>query len=140
MSGYLQFSAEESEISDIAKAINDAGDGYHHTEMWSEPIEWLNGVSHTELIQSALNKASDEMKRLRAELANRTHSESEYLNEARMLRDEMAESMRDAKRWRYFADSPQTALMLGSELDPNSAHDWAKECGILADELARYKE
>ncbi len=41
----------------------------------------------------------------------------------------------DAARWRYFAQSPQTALMLGSELDPHSKHDWLTECNKLADGL-----
>ena len=44
----------------------------------------------------------------------------------------------DAKRWRYYADCPQTALMLGTELDPNSEQDWAAECSRLVDaSLAR---
>jgi len=41
----------------------------------------------------------------------------------------------DAARWRHFAESAQTALMLGSELDPNSQQDWLTECNKLADEL-----
>ena len=41
----------------------------------------------------------------------------------------------DAARWRYFAQSAQTALMLGSELDPHSKHDWLTECNKLADGL-----
>ena len=41
----------------------------------------------------------------------------------------------DAARWRYFAQSAQTALILGSELDPHSKHDWLTECNKLADGL-----
>lgn len=40
----------------------------------------------------------------------------------------------DAMRWRYFASSPQTALMMGSKLDPNDMSvDWVAECNRLAD-------
>jgi hypothetical protein len=40
----------------------------------------------------------------------------------------------DAARWRYFASSPQTALMLDSKLDPNDESvDWVAECNRLAD-------
>jgi len=41
----------------------------------------------------------------------------------------------DAYRWRFYASSPQTALMLGSDRDPNDATvDWKVECDRLADE------
>lgn len=41
----------------------------------------------------------------------------------------------DAARWRYFAASPQTALMLGSKLDPyDGSVDWVQESSKLADE------
>jgi hypothetical protein len=40
----------------------------------------------------------------------------------------------DADRWRTYASSPQTALMLGSLLDPNdSTVDWIAECARLVD-------
>lgn len=39
----------------------------------------------------------------------------------------------NAARWQHFADSPQTALMLGTELDPTSEQDWISECNRLAD-------
>lgn len=40
----------------------------------------------------------------------------------------------DAARWRNFASSPQTALMLGSLLNPNDPGvDWKAECDRLAD-------
>lgn len=41
---------------------------------------------------------------------------------------------KDGERWRRFASSPQTALMLGSDKDPNSKdEDWVKECNRLID-------
>lgn len=49
------------------------------------------------------------------------------------LRAEAETLRRDAERWQYFASCPQTALMLGSELDPNSDQDWEAECRMLAD-------
>jgi hypothetical protein len=40
----------------------------------------------------------------------------------------------DTIRWRHYASSPQTALMMGSELDPNDQEvDWLEECNRLAD-------
>lgn len=40
----------------------------------------------------------------------------------------------DAERWRYFYNNAQTALMLGSNLDPNNdSIDWLEECNRLAD-------
>jgi hypothetical protein len=39
----------------------------------------------------------------------------------------------DGDRWRHFASSPQTALMLGTSLDPNSEQNWRDECNKLAD-------
>ena len=37
-------------------------------------------------------------------------------------------------RWMFYAKSPQTALMLGSKLDPNDETiDWVSECNRLAD-------
>ena len=44
---------------------------------------------------------------------------------------------KDANRWRWYATSPQTALMLGSKLDPNSEQDWVAENGRLADMIMR---
>ena len=41
----------------------------------------------------------------------------------------------EAARWRHFAGSAQTALILGSDLDPNGIHDWLTECNRLADKL-----
>ena len=44
---------------------------------------------------------------------------------------------RDAARWRRFAGSPQTALMLGSTRDPSAVGvDWKAECDLLADAAA----
>ena len=42
----------------------------------------------------------------------------------------------DEERWKFYASSPQTALMLGSEKDPNDESvDWVEECNRLADGL-----
>ena len=44
----------------------------------------------------------------------------------------------DAYRWRCYASSSQTALMLGSDKDPNDTTvDWKAECDRLADETMR---
>ena len=40
---------------------------------------------------------------------------------------------KDSERWRFYASNPQTALALGSKLDPNEDNDWAAECNRLAD-------
>ena len=48
---------------------------------------------------------------------------------------EMTQLRVDANRWRAFACN-QTALMLGSKLDPNDATvDWLQECNRLADAI-----
>ena len=40
----------------------------------------------------------------------------------------------NAERWQHFASLPQTALMLGTNLDPNDTTvDWLVECNRLAD-------
>lgn len=42
----------------------------------------------------------------------------------------------DADRWRFFAASPQTALMLGSTRDPNDKTvDWLSESNMLVDKM-----
>ena len=44
------------------------------------------------------------------------------------------EAEKDATRWRLYSRSPQTALALGSLLDPHdSSVDWTTECNRLAD-------
>lgn len=48
---------------------------------------------------------------------------------------EREKEQQDSARWRHFAGSAQTALILGSELDPNGIHDWLTECNRLADKL-----
>ena len=54
--------------------------------------------------------------------------------ELRRLVELAIESASDAARWRYFASSPQTAILLGSRLDPNDTKvDWVSECNRLAD-------
>lgn len=45
-------------------------------------------------------------------------------------------TQRDSLRWQFYAASPQTALMLGSKLDPNDdTIDWVAECNRLADDI-----
>lgn len=47
----------------------------------------------------------------------------------------------DAERWRVLSNSPQTALMLGSNLDPMDVSvDWKAECNKLADAERKGKE
>lgn len=44
------------------------------------------------------------------------------------------DTKKDAARWNFFASSPQTALMLGSKVDPNKKDfPWREECDRLAD-------
>lgn len=50
-------------------------------------------------------------------------------------RQDREKEQQDAARWRHFAGSAQTALILGSDLDPNGIHDWLTECNRLADKL-----
>lgn len=45
------------------------------------------------------------------------------------------ELLADANRWRFFAASAQSALVLGSPLDPNSSVDFKKECDRLIDAM-----
>lgn len=46
--------------------------------------------------------------------------------------------VRNARRWVFYASSPQTALMLGTKLDPNdNSVDWVKECNRLANAAMR---
>jgi len=48
----------------------------------------------------------------------------------------MRKTRNDGERWKFYASSPQTALMLGSEKDPiDESVDWVEECNRLADEL-----
>jgi hypothetical protein len=50
------------------------------------------------------------------------------------LTRERDEARRDAARWRFYC-CPQTALMLGSNCDPNDdSIDWRAEINRLADE------
>ena len=51
------------------------------------------------------------------------------------LPKDMAAEIHDAMRWRVYATSPQTAMALGSKLDPNSQQDWVAECNRLVDDI-----
>jgi hypothetical protein len=56
------------------------------------------------------------------------------------LKQRVEELENDAKRWKYYCCA-QTALYLGTKLDPNnSAIDWAIECNLLADEAMKKGE
>jgi hypothetical protein len=46
------------------------------------------------------------------------------------------EIIKNHERWLFYASSPQTALMLGSDKDPNDKTiNWIKECNKLADKF-----
>jgi len=50
----------------------------------------------------------------------------------------LREAGEDAGRWQWFASSPQTALMLGSDEHPlDETVDWGAECNRLADAAIR---
>lgn len=49
---------------------------------------------------------------------------------------ELTKLIHDAARWRFLSDSPQFALMLGSNEDPNdSSVDWVAECNKIVKEM-----
>lgn len=58
----------------------------------------------------------------------------DFVGPIKALNAEIAELKKDSRRWKYYASSPQTALMLGSRKDPNdNTIDWVKVCEELAD-------
>jgi len=62
MSGYLHFKKTGDEKVDaIVSILNDAGNGYHHTDGWGEELDYYDGKSYHELIQEALNNAADKL-------------------------------------------------------------------------------
>jgi hypothetical protein len=63
MGGYLEFdSTGVKEVDSILSAIENAGDGYHHTSQWGESE---NGdKSYIDFIQDAANKCADKIKKL----------------------------------------------------------------------------
>ena len=49
---------------------------------------------------------------------------------------EAGDIMTDAARWRFYANSSQTAIILGRKLDPcDKSTDWVAESNRLADEM-----
>ena len=67
---------------------------------------------------------------------------AEYIELKHEPEDKAGDLMADAARWRFYAESPQTAIMLGSKLDPcDKSTDWVAESNRLADAaLAARKE
>ena len=57
---------------------------------------------------------------------------SELARQAAFMANEYEAQEKNAKRWEYYAQNPQLALMLGSKLDPLSKQDWLAECNRLA--------
>ena len=55
------------------------------------------------------------------------------------LEAENAELRLNSERWNYFANSAQTALMLGSNIDQQTDQDWLTECNKLADAAIKRK-
>ena len=50
------------EIDRILSAVACAGKGYHHTDMWGEANEYMDGKSYIDLIQDAANAAAEKFK------------------------------------------------------------------------------
>lgn len=79
-----------------------------------------------------------EMRQLLAEIRDHhaeglRHVENQE-KEITELRAKLAAAREDGERWRYYADCPQTALMLGSRHDPNDKTiNWVDECRKLCD-------
>jgi len=49
---------------------------------------------------------------------------------------DIAQLLLNSKRWEFYSDNAQTALILGSELDPNDKTvNWKEECNKLADKI-----
>lgn len=83
-------------------------------------------------LRAALATAQEALRRATTPIANVTLSgDAEYWQE----RAQRAEA--DAERWRFFASSKQTALMLGSNIDPFTEEITKEkliaECNQLAD-------
>ena len=63
MSGYLNFDITGDEkIDAIVDILNQAGDGFHHTEDWNEPMSGYGGRSYIDLIQEAFNNAATKVR------------------------------------------------------------------------------
>lgn len=75
-----------------------------------------------------------ENERLKTESRDAAFGLNDYFgNEITELTRQRDEYKQDALRWRLYASSPQTALALGTKLDPITEQDWKAECDRLAD-------
>jgi hypothetical protein len=87
----------------------------------------------------AINAAMAPLEKEIEELKRNTYRDFSY--KIKELQDKLQEAInrldeaeKDKKRWKLYASSPQTALMLGSTLNPNDESvDWIAECNQLAD-------
>ena len=67
MSGYLNFHRTGIQVvDDILEAIEYASTAYHHTWYWGDESEFLDGKSHNDLINEAIEKASKQLKEINA--------------------------------------------------------------------------
>lgn len=59
MSGYLSFNRTgHPEVDAILSAIEDAGDGYHHTSQWGDEIYWRDDKkSYMDIIDEKIDSA-----------------------------------------------------------------------------------
>lgn len=59
MSGYLAFNRTGNiKVDAILDLIENAGDAFHHTSEWNEPIEWEDNKSYIDLIDEAINNVA----------------------------------------------------------------------------------
>lgn len=49
-------------VDKILRAVASAGASFHHTEDWTDKIEWLEGKSYIDLIQEAANELAASIK------------------------------------------------------------------------------
>lgn len=97
----------------------------------------------TNLIDDMSNKLENELRlKIAGIIFNHLYNnEHDYNGAADALMKELRSDLfRNNLRWIEYAKSPQTALMLGSNLDPNDdTVDWVKECNRLADSIIMKK-
>jgi len=61
MSGYLQFQRTgHKEVDEILDAIENAGDGFHHTSQWDDVLN--DGKSYSDLIDEKIEAAKIALK------------------------------------------------------------------------------
>jgi len=67
--------------------------------------------------------------------AEQNNPQTILIEETKRL-NEITEFTKKAELWDFYASSPQTALMLGSDLDPNdNTIDWVEESTKLANDI-----